>query len=109
MAPANAAGPAAPDLTPPAAAGAGQLSRRIAAGGWVVDLRNRRAFAAGPVAGSLSFEYGDSLVPNLGWLLPPGTPLTLISDSPGQGSEAQRDLARIGIDRIAGTAGPPQG
>jgi rhodanese-related sulfurtransferase len=74
----------------------------------VVDLRNRRAFAAGHVPGSLSFEYGDSLVPNLGWLLPPGTPLTLISDSPGQVSEAQRDLARIGIDRIAGTAGPSQ-
>ena len=108
MAPANAAGPAAPDLTPPAASGTDQLSRRIAAGEWVVDLRNRRAFAAGHVPGSLSFEYGDSLVPNLGWLLPPGTPLTLIGDRPGQVAAAQRDLTRIGIDRIAGTAGPPQ-
>jgi len=107
MAPANAAGPAAPDLTPPAASGAAQISRRIAAGEWVVDLRSRRAFAAGHLPGSLSFEYGDSLVANLGWLLPPGMPLTLIGDSPGQVAGAQRDLARIGIDRVAGTAGPP--
>jgi hydroxyacylglutathione hydrolase len=107
MAPANAAGPAAPSLTAPAESDAAEISRRIGAGEWVVDLRDRRAFAAGHVPGSLSFEYGDSLVPNLGWLLPPGTPLTLISDGPGQVAGAQRDLARIGIDRIAGATGPP--
>ncbi len=33
--------------------------------------------------------------------------MTLIGDSPGQVADAQRDLTRIGIDRIAGTAGPP--
>jgi glyoxylase-like metal-dependent hydrolase (beta-lactamase superfamily II)/rhodanese-related sulfurtransferase len=107
MAPANAVGPAVPDLTRPATSGAAQVSRRIAAGEWVVDLRGRRAFAAGHLPGTLSFEYGDNLVANLGWLLPPGVPLTLIGDSPGQVAGAQRDLARIGIDRIAGTAGPP--
>jgi hydroxyacylglutathione hydrolase len=107
MGPANAAGPAAPDLAPPAVSGAAQIRRRIAAGEWVVDLRNRRAFAAGHLPGSLSFEQGDSLVSNLGWLLPPGTPLTLIGDSPAQVAAAQRDLARIGIDRIAGMADPP--
>jgi hydroxyacylglutathione hydrolase len=108
MAPANAAGPEAPHLRPPAVSGAAEISRRISAGEWVVDLRDRRAFAAGHVPGSLSFAYGDSLVPNLGWLLPPGAPLTLIGDSLGQVADAQRDLARIGIDRIAGTAGPPR-
>ena len=107
MGPANAAGPVAPDLTPPATCDADQISRRIAAGEWVVDLRGLRAFAAGHLPGSLSFEYGDSLVANLGWLLPPGTPLTLIGDSPDQVADAQCDLARIGIDRIAATAGPP--
>ena len=73
----------------------------------MVDLRSRRAFAAGHLPGSLSFEYGDNLVANLGWLLPPGTPLTLIGESPGQVTDAQRDLTRIGVDRIAGMAGPP--
>jgi rhodanese-related sulfurtransferase len=100
MAPANAAGPAAPSLTPPTASGAAEISRRIGAGEWVVDLRDRRAFAAGHVPGSFSFEYGDNLVANLGWLLPSGTPLTLIG-SPAQVAGAQRDLARIGVDRIA--------
>ena len=108
MAPANAAGPAVPSLTPPKASSAAEISRRVGAGEWVVDLRDRRVFAAGHVPGSLGFEYGDSLVPNLGWLLPPGTALTLIGDSPEQLASAQRDLARIGIDRIAGTAGPPR-
>jgi hydroxyacylglutathione hydrolase len=107
MGPANAAGPAAPELAAPAVSDVAQIRRRLAAGDWVVDLRNRRAFAAGHLPGSLSFEYGDSLVANLGWLLPPGSPLTLIGASPGQVADAQRDLARIGIDRIAGMAGPP--
>jgi hydroxyacylglutathione hydrolase len=106
MGPANAAGPAAPDLAPPAVSDTAQIRRRIAAGEWVVDLRNRRAFAAGHLPGSLSFEYGDNLVSNLGWLLPAGTPVTLIGDSTAQVAAAQRDLARIGIDRIAGMAGP---
>ena len=106
MAPANSAGPAASDLTPPAPASAAEISRRIAAGEWVVNLRARRAFAAGHLPGSLSFESGDNLVANLGWLLPPGTPLTLLG-RPGQIAGAQRDLARIGIDQIAGAAGWP--
>ena len=107
MGPANAAGPTASDLVPPALSGVAQIRRRVAEGEWVVDLRSRRAFAAGHLPGSLSFEYGDSLVANLGWLLPPGTPLTLIGESPGQVADAQRDLTRIGIDRIAGMAGAP--
>jgi hydroxyacylglutathione hydrolase len=109
MAPANAAGVGPADLARPAESGGAEIGRRIAAGEWVVDLRDRRAFAAGHVPGSLSFGYGDSLVPNLGWLLPPRTPLTLIGDGPAQVAAAQRDLARIGIDQIAGAAGPPAG
>jgi hydroxyacylglutathione hydrolase len=109
IAPANAAGPQPADFAQPAALGADEIGRRIDAGEWVVDLRERRAFAAGHVPGSFSFGYGDSFVSNLGWLLPAGTPLMLIGDSPEQVADAQRDLARIGIDRIAGCAGPPGG
>jgi hydroxyacylglutathione hydrolase len=109
MAPANAAGVEPAGLAPPGQSGAAEIDRRIAAGEWVVDLRDRRAFAAGHVPGSLSFGYCDSLVPNLGWLLPPGTPLTLIGEDAAQVAAAQRDLARIGVDQIAGSAGPPPG
>ena len=109
MGPANAAGPAAADLTPPARADAAQLTASIAAGEWVVDLRNRRAFAAGHVTGSLSFEHGGDFTNYLGWLIPWGTPLTLLGETPEQVAAAQRDLARIGIDRLAGAAaGTPQ-
>jgi len=104
MAAANAAGPLAPDLAPPARVSAGELARRIAAGQWVVDLRHRRAFAAGHVPGALSFEYGDSFATYLGWLIPWGAPLTLIGETGAQIAAAQRDLARIGIDRPAGAA-----
>jgi hydroxyacylglutathione hydrolase len=104
MGPGNAAGPDAPDLSPPRRADSAQVAARIAAGEWVVDLRSRRAFAAGHVAGSLSFEYSGNFTNYLGWLIPWGTPLTLLGDTPGQVAQAQRDLARIGIDRLAGAA-----
>jgi rhodanese-related sulfurtransferase len=37
-------------------------------------------------------------------MIPWGTPLTLLGDSPGQVAQAQRELARIGIDRPAAAA-----
>ncbi len=104
MGAANTAGPGAADLTRPAPAAAADIAARIAAGEWVVDLRSRRAFAAGHVSGSLSFEHSDSFTNYLGWLIPWGTPLTLLGETPGQVAAAQRDLVRIGIDRLAGAA-----
>ena len=99
MGPANAAGPAGPDLSPPARADAAELRRRIEAGEWVVDLRARRAFASGHLAGTLSFDLDGSFATYLGWLIPWGTPLTLLGETPEQVAEAQRELVRIGIDR----------
>ena len=108
MGPANAAGPAGPDLSPPQRADAAALRRRIEAGEWVVDLRARLAFAAGHVAGALSFDLDGSFATYLGWLIPWGMPLTLLGQTPEQVAEAQRELVRIGIDRPAAAAtGPP--
>lgn len=107
MGPANAAGPAAPDLSPPRRADAAELRRRIDAGEWVVDLRSRQAFAAGHLRGALSFELGDSFATYLGWLIPWGAPLTLIGSSAADVADAQRELVRIGIDRLAGAAAGP--
>jgi hydroxyacylglutathione hydrolase len=108
MGPANMAGPLAPDLTPPQVADAGELRRRIKDGEWVVDLRSRTAFAAGHLTGALNFELGTSLATYLGWLIPWSMPLTLIGDTPEAVASAQRDLCRIGIDRIDAAAyGPP--
>ena len=84
--------------------------RRITAGEWVVDLRNRTAFAAGHVTGTLNFGVDGQFATYLGWLIPWGTPLTLLGDSPEQVAEAQRELVRIGIDHLEGAAtGNPAG
>jgi len=109
MAPANAAGPASPDLSPPRRADAAGLRAAVRAGEWVVDLRTRTAFAAGHVAGSLSFALEDGIATYLGWIIPWGTPLTLLGEDAEQVAGAQRELARIGIDRPrAAATGRPQ-
>jgi len=104
MGPANAAGPAPVDLTPPAVADAEEIAARLAAGEWVVDLRNRVAFAAGHVSGSFNFEAEGQLATYLAWLIPWGKPVTLLAESPEQLAAAQRELVRVGIDRPAAAA-----
>jgi len=108
MMPANAAGPSEPDLSPPTAADASELRGRIEAGEWVVDLRNRTAFAAGHAPGTLNFGINGGFATYLGWLITWGTPVTLLGETPEDVAEAQRELVRIGIDRPAAqaTGGP---
>ena len=100
----NRRGPPAPDLSPPAAVDPVELRRRIHAGDWVVDLRARRAFAHSHLAGTVNVELDDQFVTYLGWTIPWGTPVTLVGDTAEEVAIAQRDLARIGIDRPAGAA-----
>ncbi len=104
MDPVNRKGPPAVDLDLPEAVDAATVRKRIDDGEWVVDLRARRAFAAGHVAGSLGFELGDSFATYLGWLYRYGTPLTLIGDSIDQVARARRELVRIGVDDLSGLA-----
>ncbi|MFD5255192.1 rhodanese-like domain-containing protein [Streptomyces bobili] len=104
MGPANAAGPAPVDLTPPRHADAEEIASRLAAGEWVVDLRSRTAFAEGHVAGSYNFEGEGKLATYLAWLIPWGKPVTLLAETPEQISAAQRELVRVGIDRPAAAA-----
>ena len=104
IAPANAAGPAAPDLSAPVRADADELRRRIEAGEWVVDLRKRTAFAAGHAPGTLNFGLDGGFATYVGWLIPWGTPITLLGASTDDVAEAQRELVRIGIDRPAAHA-----
>ncbi|CAM5620174.1 MBL fold metallo-hydrolase [Streptomyces diastaticus subsp. diastaticus] len=108
MGPANAAGPAPVDLTPPAVADPQEIAARLAAGEWVVDLRNRIAFTEGHVAGSFNFEADGKLATYLAWLIPWGKPVTLLAESAAQLHAAQRELVRVGIDRpaAAATGGP---
>jgi hydroxyacylglutathione hydrolase len=104
MGPINAAGPAPVDLSMPEPVDPKELRRRIEGGEWVVDLRERTAFAAGHLAESLNFELGGNFVTYLGWLYQWGAPLTLIGETEEQVAEARRELVRIGIDELAGAA-----
>ena len=109
MAPANAAGPSAPDLGAPAVTDAAELRERIDAGEWVIDLRNRTVFAAGHALGTLNFGLDGAFATYVGWLVAWGTPITLLGESVADVAEAQRELVRIGIDRPAAHAtGKPE-
>ena len=109
MGPANLSGPGGPDLSPPRRADPAEIRRRIESGEWVVDLRDRVAFSAGFVPGSVSFSLDGSFASYLGWILPWETPVTLLGETPEQVAQAQRELVRIGIDRPAAAAtGKPE-
>ncbi|MGW4498790.1 MBL fold metallo-hydrolase [Micromonospora sp. NPDC004336] len=106
---ANAAGPAPVDLTPATRADAAQLRERIAAGEWVVDLRHRKAYASSHLAGTVALGLDGPMSTWLGWLIDWGVPITLLAQTPEQVADAQRELARIGIDRPAAQAtGDPE-
>ena len=104
MGPINRRGPDPVDLSPPAAVDPRELRQRIEAGEWVVDLRDRTAFAAGHLSGSLGFELSDNFVSYLGWLYRYGSPITLIGQSQKQVADARRELVRIGIDDLDGAS-----
>jgi rhodanese-related sulfurtransferase len=99
MSPANVRGPGPAELAVPASLDAAELTRRLAGGEWVVDLRRRVAFANSHLKGSVSFEYGSgsSFTTYLGWVLPWREPLTLVG-SREDVENAIRDLSRIGIE-----------
>ncbi len=100
----NAQGPGPIDLSPPESVDAAELRRRVDAGEWVVDLRDRKVFPAGHLRGSIGIDLGGQFATYLGWLMPWGTDVTLIGESADQVADAQRELVRIGIDRLAGAA-----
>jgi hydroxyacylglutathione hydrolase len=108
MGPRNAAGPEYVDLSLPTPADSAELRSRIEAGEWVIDLRSREVFAQGHLKGSLSFDLDGPFIAYVGWLIPWGTPVTLLGETTEQVEAAQRELARIGIDRpVAQAVGGP--
>ena len=104
MAPLNLDGPGEPDLSMPQLVEPAVLQHRLEHGDWVVDLRSRRAYAAGHVPGTVSIELADPFATYLGWTVPWDAPITLIGDTADQVQEARRQLVRIGIDHLHGAA-----
>jgi hydroxyacylglutathione hydrolase len=102
MATLNTHGVPAPDPSPPKVLDAVRLGVVANSPAWVVDLRPRTAFARGHLFRTINVEFGTLFTTYLGWLLPDDAPLVLVGESRHVVAGAQRDLARIGIDRLAG-------
>lgn len=105
MAPINRAGP--PVLgqlpTPPPLAPT-QVQDAMRRGVRVVDGRDRDAFAAAHLPGSLNIELNAGFASYVGWLLPFDAPLLLVLPEPEDAAlrEAMTQLIRIGWTRVAG-------
>jgi len=107
MAPLNRLGPGAVALDAPVPGVAPEaLVARIQAGEVVVDLRDRIAYAASHLAGTLSINLGQQFATYLGWLAPFATPVTLVGASRSELEDARRQLVRIGFEDVDGIAGP---
>jgi hydroxyacylglutathione hydrolase len=98
MDPLNRAGAGARTPHPARPVSAWHVADTLRDGGWVVDLRGRAQHAAGHLPGTVGIEAGDQLATYVGWLVPWGAPLTLLTDDPDALGPVLRDLARIGIE-----------
>jgi hydroxyacylglutathione hydrolase len=80
----------------------------LRAGAIVVDTRSAAEFAAGHAVGTLNIPLGDAFTTWAGWLLPHDRDVHLLVDTTGCAhciETAVRDLAMIGLDRVAGVIG----
>ena len=102
MSPANYAGAGPIDLSELKLLSGEEILKKMSAGGWVIDTRNRNIWAPGHLKNSINFGVEGSFAIYLGWLFPYQKELVLISDSATEILSAQRELVRIGIDRPSG-------
>lgn len=84
-----------------------RLDELLAAGAPVVDTRPAAEFAAGHVPGTINVPLGRSFTTWAGSVLPYDRDFYLVVDDAAAAAldEAVRDLAMIGLDRVAGCFG----
>ena len=105
MAPINRAGPRVLGRAPIVpAVGPDALAMAVTGGAYMVDGRDRTAFAAGHLPGALNIELDDSYAAYVGWLVPFDAPIVLVMPDPVREStdEATMQLLRIGYERVGG-------
>jgi glyoxylase-like metal-dependent hydrolase (beta-lactamase superfamily II)/rhodanese-related sulfurtransferase len=103
--PINRAGPTVLGHLPSVQALAPQVvAERIDAGSWVIDARERGAFAAAHLPGALNVELDSSFGTYVGWVTPFNSPLILVLPEPAREAvvEAVTQLVRIGYERVQG-------
>ncbi|MFD7626464.1 rhodanese-like domain-containing protein [Streptomyces sp. NPDC059851] len=105
MAPVNRSGPPVLGGPPPLRPLTPAAVEGLAGGGaQIVDGRDRAAFAAAHLPGSICEELDDRFASLVAEVVPFGTRLVLVLPEPAEeaGREAVRQLLRIGYDDIAG-------
>ncbi len=83
---------------------ASSLEAVLNAGNSVVDIRPAADFAMGHIPGTINIPFTGSFITWAGWLLPYDRDVFLLVDDNSQdcARSAIRDLAMIGLDRVAG-------
>ncbi len=90
----------------PASIDLAAIERSLSSGTLVVDTRTAEDFAVGHIPGTINIPLNGSFTTWAGWLVPYHADFSLIVDArKAQAIDAAvRDLAMIGLDRIAGYA-----
>ncbi|MDA0263080.1 MAG: rhodanese-like domain-containing protein [Chloroflexi bacterium] len=68
----------------------------------LIDARPERSFNLEHVPGSYAVPHGDNMATWIGWVVPWGQPLVLLSANASQHDDMMRQLIRIGFDRVHG-------
>ena len=69
---------------------------------WLIDVREPQLFGERHIEGSINVPDGDSLSAYVGWVVPWGAPIVLITADEHQLAHARVVLGRIGIDSLSG-------
>jgi hydroxyacylglutathione hydrolase len=96
------------EIRPPARLDLAALRSALASGATVVDTRDAAEFGRGAIPGTINIPAGKAFTTWAGSLLPYGRDYYLVVDqsSEANATELTRDLAGIGLDRIAGYFSP---
>ena len=72
-------------------------------GAWVLDIRDPATYGEGHVAGALNvWIESPQFADRVGWFVPAGAPLILVTQSPSDLDRAVQALARVGVDEVTG-------
>jgi hydroxyacylglutathione hydrolase len=93
------------ELRRPPALGLDALDTALGSGAIVVDTRPAVAYALGHIPGTINIPLTKSFTTWAGWLLPYTSDILLVTDGTASIDRAVRNLALIGLDRIAGVFG----
>jgi hydroxyacylglutathione hydrolase len=88
--------PAPPSLDP------SELEQELARGTWALDVRKPERYAAGHLRGVVAVPPDRSFAVRLGWVVPFGTHLVLITDDEAAARKASMKAAGIGYEDVAG-------